>query len=58
MVVVVMVIPRPPAIAARIREVAERVASKRVRRSVTVDPETVFVRAKSLDERRKSTSGA
>jgi hypothetical protein len=39
MVVIVMVIPRPPAMAAPIREIAERVWPERARRSVKVDPE-------------------
>jgi hypothetical protein len=36
MVVIVMVVPRPPAMAEPIREVAERVEPERVRRSVKV----------------------
>ena len=47
----------PTAMDARIRRAAERVASKRVRRSVKVDPETVFVRPKSPERGPKSTSG-
>ena len=53
---VVIVMPRPPAMAPRGRRSAERRAAKRVRRSVKVNPETVFARSKSPDGAPKSTS--
>lgn len=56
MVIVVMVVPKPPAIAPRIREVAERRASGWVRRSVKLDLETMLVRPESPDGRPKSTA--
>jgi hypothetical protein len=40
MVVIVMVVPRPPAMAKPVREVAEAVRPERVRRSVKVESDS------------------